>query len=147
VTSTTTHVTLTALCFLIATGCGKIKKVAATNPCNGAKYEVWLSAANHSNTDTIALANIYIDDSLYLNEYQKRRETSAFEAQRVFKLCKGRHFIKTQFGNFRKDTTITIIDNISLCISMDYWPAYPEFSGLAIAQIIRDGDPNHSAQD
>jgi hypothetical protein len=115
--------------------------------CNKQQHEVWLSAANISYFDTAALAKIIIDDSLYLNQIVRPRKSSSSYFQKVFKLCEGSHRISTQFGHYSKDTTFSVKGDISLFVSMNHWPKYPSYNGIVVAQIARDGDPNHNAID
>ena len=111
------------------------------------KHDVYLGVTNSSLIDTLAYAEISIDDSLAFNQKVRLLRLSSTNFQKTLKLCEGAHRIKAKFGRYVRDTIIVISSKTSLIVSMDYETVFTENNGLMIVALERNGDPNGTAPD
>jgi hypothetical protein len=124
---------------LLLSGCTSSTSNETSKPC-ARKYEVHLYATNWSSADSLSAAYLSIDDSTYIEKVIDVNKTGSERFQKMVWLCEGSHSISSRFGQYKKDTVLTITANSSLLISMNYNPKWePQDNGMMLNLLVRDG--------
>ena len=112
--------------------------------CLANKHDVFLYATNWSRIDTLAKVLIAIDDSAIINKITPRNQISSEKFEKAIRVCEGAHKIHVEFGRYSQDTTIYIINDISLMSSMVYEEKYKGDNGLVVTTLLRDNQSHRA---
>jgi hypothetical protein len=105
--------------------------------------EVELYVGNISTADTLVRARVVLDDSSLTDRRYLTPHLSGEKRTGVTRICPGIHRLQVQFGQFRKDTALTIAGDQSLFITYNFETYQGAVNGIAVALLDHDYNWRH----